>query len=305
MSEIRRLTGFTASGRLQLGNYLGAIQPLVAGQGGARTTAMIADLHALTVDHDPDALRRRTVEMARTLIACGVTAPIYRQSALPAHAELHYLLEATTGYGEAKRMIQFKEKAAGKEHVRLSLLTYPVLMAADILLHDTHEVPVGDDQSQHLELTRTVAGRFNERYGETFTMPVGLVPAFAARLMDLQNPAAKMSKSAATPAGTLFLTDTPEETRHKIRRAVTTPEGVKNLREILSAVSGEPAPDFDGYAHLKATVTDAVNETLAPIRARYAEIGPDTVESVLRMGLSEASARAHATVSRAKRAIGL
>jgi tryptophanyl-tRNA synthetase len=305
MSEIRRLTGFKPTGHLQLGNYLGAIRPIVSAQSDTESIAMIADLHALTVEHDPATLRSLTGEVASTLLACGVTGPIYLQSALSAHTELHYLLEATTGYGEAKRMIQFKEKSAGQQHVRLSLLTYPVLMAADILLHDTHEVPVGDDQSQHLELTRAVARRFNDRYGQTFTMPVGVTPALAARLMDLQEPERKMGKSSSSPNGTLYLLDPPEVTRHKIRRAVTTPPGVANLREILAAVTGEVTPEFDGYAGLKATVAEAVIELLAPIRKAHAELDTAAVDEALSRGLSHASARAHATVSRAKNAIGL
>ncbi|MBB5869794.1 tryptophanyl-tRNA synthetase [Allocatelliglobosispora scoriae] len=305
MSEIRRLTGFKPTGHLQLGNYLGAIRPIASARPGTESIAMIADLHALTVEHDPATLRSLTMEVASTLLACGVTAPIYLQSALSAHTELHYLLEATTGFGEAQRMIQFKEKSSGQQQVRLSLLTYPVLMAADILLHDTHEVPVGDDQSQHLELTRTIARRFNDRYGPTFTMPVGVTPTLAARLMDLQEPERKMGKSSSSPNGTLYLLDPPEVTRHKIRRAVTTPPGVANLREILAAVTGGPAPEFDGYANLKAAVAEAVIELLAPIRKAHDELAAEAVTDALSSGLSHASARAHATVSRAKNAIGL
>lgn len=187
----RSLTAFKPTGRLQLGNLLAAIQPLVAAQEHSDCVVMIVDLHALTVEHDPRRVRELTLEQAAVLIAAGVDptrTTLYVQSHLPEHAQLHYLLECTTGYGEARRMIQFREKSTGPDPVRLSLLTYPVLMAADILLHDTDEVPVGDDQSQHLELARDVAYRFNTRYGQTFTVPRAVTPTVASRIMDLADP---------------------------------------------------------------------------------------------------------------------
>ncbi len=173
---------------------------------------MIVDLHALTVEHDPRRLRALTAELLATLLACGVDpdrALCYVQSDVPEHAQLHYLLECATGYGEAARMIQFREKSRTEQHVRLSLLTYPVLMAADILLHDAAEVPVGDDQTQHIELARDVANRFNTRYGRTFVVPRAVNPPVAARVMDLTDPTGKMGKSAASDAGTILLLDEP------------------------------------------------------------------------------------------------
>ena len=195
---IRRLSGFQPTGHLHLGNYLGAIRPMVAGQRdtefprrldlrsaqdpGAESIVFVVDLHALTVEHEPARVRALTIEAATVLMAAGVDT-LYVQSHLPAHTELHYLLECATGYGEARRMIQFREKSG--PHTRLSLLTYPVLMAADVLLHDVDEVPVGADQTQHIELARDVAIRFNRRYGPTFTVPRAVNPPVAARVMDL------------------------------------------------------------------------------------------------------------------------
>jgi tryptophanyl-tRNA synthetase len=187
----RRLTGFTPSGDLHLGNYIGAIRPIVTGQAITDTVVFVSDLHALTLDHEPADVRRRTLEFATLLLAAGADpgACLFMvQSHVPEHTELHYLLECVTSYGEARRMIQFKEKARRQEHVRVSLLTYPVLMAADILLYDTEEVPVGEDQSQHVELARELAIRFNHRYGPTFTLPRTINPPVAARIMDLPNP---------------------------------------------------------------------------------------------------------------------
>jgi tryptophanyl-tRNA synthetase len=349
----RRLTGLTPSGHLQLGNLFGAIRPMVAAQqattgvdrthaitgmdrthastGVDRTHAItfISDLHALTLDHDPRRLRAITVEHATLLLAAGLDPArsiLYAQSQLREHTELHYLLECATGYGEAHRMIQFKEKSAGQAGVRLSLLTYPVLMAADILLHDIDEVPVGEDQSQHLELARDVAIRFNDRYGATFVVPRAVNPGVAARIMDLTDPTRKMSKSQSrtdTPAGTLFLLDPPDVLRRKVMRAVTDGErevrydpvakpGVANLLEILAACHGgdpaELAAGFaGGYGALKAAVADAVCEELRPIQARYAELAgdPGYVRGVLADGAERVRDRAAATVGRARQAIGL
>ena len=184
----RRLTGFTPSGNLHLGNYFGAIRPIIAEQHTTDTVVFVSDLHALTLDHDPAEVRERTLEFATLLLAAGLDpdACLFMvQSHVPEHTELHYLLESVTGYGEAQRMIQFKEKARRQQHVRTSLLTYPILMAADILLYDTDEVPVGDDQRQHVELARDLAVRFNTRYGPTFTVPRAVNPPVAARVMDL------------------------------------------------------------------------------------------------------------------------
>jgi tryptophanyl-tRNA synthetase len=321
----RRLTGFTPSGDLHLGNYVGAIRPIVAGQAGTDTVVFISDLHALTLQHDPADVRRRTMEFATLLLAAGADpdASLFLvQSHVPEHTELHYLLECVTGYGEAQRMIQFKEKSRRQEHVRMSLLTYPVLMAADILLYDTDEVPVGEDQAQHVELARDVAARFNARYGPVFTLPKAVNPPVAARIMDLTDPAAKMSKSAASAAGSLRLLDEPRVLRRKVMRAVTDTDGemaydpgrkpgVSNLLDILAACTGaEPralASRFDRYGELKQAVADAVVDTLTPVRERYLDLSrdPEHLRSVLRAGASRASKQAAEKVGQAKAAIGL
>lgn len=321
----RRFSGFQPTGPMQLGNYLGAIRPMVAGQYDTASVVSVVDLHAMTVDHDPALLPARTLEVATMLLAAGVDPDhtlFFVQSHVPEHSELHYLLECTTGYGEAHRMIQFKEKAGTQEHVRLSLLTYPVLMAADILLYDTSEVPVGDDQSQHVELARDVATRFNSRYGETLVVPDAVNPSFAARVMDLTDPTAKMGKTNFSPAGVLYLLDPPDVVRRKVMRAVTdtgtevrydrdAKPGVSNLLEILAACTGsEPATvaeGFDRYGDLKAAVADAVIATLDPVRQQYAELtdDPRRVPEVLHKGAARARDQAVATVARARHAIGL
>jgi tryptophanyl-tRNA synthetase len=323
-APIRRLSGFKPTGRLQLGNFLGAIRPMLDAQ-STESIVIIVDLHALTVEHDPRRLRELTTELLATLLACGIdpqTALCYIQSDVPEHAELHYLLECATGYGEAARMIAFRERSAGGSQVRLSLLTYPVLMAADILLHDAAEVPVGDDQTQHLELARDVANRFNTRYGRTFVVPRAVNPGVAARVMDLSDPTSKMGKSAAAQAGQLYLLDDPDTIVRKIARAVTDAEtrvrydpdrapGISNLLEILAGCTRDD-PElaslrYDTYAQLKDAVAQAVVETLAPIRCRYRELVAESghLDAVRREGAARARERAAATVARAKTAIGL
>jgi tryptophanyl-tRNA synthetase len=326
----RRLTGFTPSGDLHLGNYIGAIRPIVeARQDAADTVIFISDLHALTLEHDPATVRRRTLEFGQLLLAAGTDPErclFLVQSHVPQHAELHYLLECVAGYGEAQRMIQFKEKAAKaakQEHVRMSLLTYPILMAADILLYDTDEVPVGEDQKQHVELARDLAGRFNSRYGQAvFTLPRAVNPPIAARLRDLASPEAKMSKSSASTAGILLLLDDEKALRRKVMRAVTdtgnevlydaeAKPGVSNLLDILAACAGgdprELSGHFDRYGELKAAVADAVVDTVAPIRKRYDDFSarPDYVRTVLRRGAARARELAEVKLRRAKEAIGI
>jgi tryptophanyl-tRNA synthetase len=321
LTRTRRLTGFQPTGHLHLGNLLGAIRPLVAAQDAADSIAMIADLHALTVNHDPARLRATSLEVATLLLAAGVDprrTALILQSQVPEHTALHYLLESATGHGEAARMIQFRERTANGEPVRLSLLTYPVLMAADILVHDTEEVPVGDDQNQHLELARSVAVRFNARYGETFTVPRAARPETAARIMDLVDPAAKMSKSSASAAGRIGLLDPPEVVRRTVARAVTDtlgrvrhdPEhqpGVSNLLAVLTACGGRPPGELTSYGALKREVVDAVEAVLAPLRARHAELAADPghVRGVLAAGRERVRPPAAETVRRARRAIGL
>lgn len=321
----RQLTGFQPTGRLQLGNYLGAIAPAVQAQYQADTVILVCDLHALTVDHDASGLAAATRETAALLLAAGVDpqrCTFYVQSQVPEHAALHYLLECATSYGEAHRMIQFKEKAATQQLVRLSLLTYPVLMAADILLHDVDEVPVGDDQAQHVELTRDVAERFNGRYGNTFVVPKAVHPAVTARVMDLSDPSAKMSKTNASGAGVLFLLDPPEVLRRKVMRATTdsgrevrydpvAKPGVANLLDVLAGCVGDSpatlAGLFASYAELKTAVADSVVATLRPLQERYADLAADpaVLDGILRDGAERARDLASRTVARARDAMGL
>jgi tryptophanyl-tRNA synthetase len=322
----RVFTGLKPTGRLQIGNYLGAIRPLMdlAADAGHDVIVSVVDQHALTVEHDPGALRAHSLEMAATLLACGLDsrATLFVQSSVPAHTDLAYLLECTATYGEMTRMIQFKEKAHGQDSVRLSLLTYPALMAADILAYQTDLVPVGADQRQHLELTTTLARRFNTRYGSLFTVPRALTPPTAARVKDLRDPTSKMGKTGSDGAGVLFLRDTPDVLAAKIRRAVTDtdPElsfdpasrpGVANLAVLLAALTGTtPQAALDGLtgaAQLKAAVADAVIDTLTPIQTRYHQLIADPAELNRRLaaGRDHVSPIAAQTVRSARDAIGL
>jgi tryptophanyl-tRNA synthetase len=311
---------------VHLGNYLGAMRPIIAEQTSTDTVVLISDLHALTLHHDPAQVRQRTVEFATLLLAAGLDPDaclFLVQSHVPEHTELHYLLECVTGYGEAHRMIQFKEKSRRhQQQVRISLLTYPILMAADILLYDTDEVPVGEDQRQHVELARDLAIRFNTRYGPTFPVPRAVNPPVAARIRDLSAPTQKMSKSTSSPAGALRLLDEPTLLRRKILRAVTDTgttvvydpaqaPGVANLLDILADCTGEQphhlATQFDRYSELKHAVADAVVATLAPLRQRYLALTaePEHVQSVLRAGAKRAQQQASDKIRQAKSAIGL
>jgi tryptophanyl-tRNA synthetase len=321
----RVVTGLTASGRLHLGNYLGAVLPLLrlAADPANHALVFVADVHALTLEHDPQELRDRTRDLAATLLACGLDtdATLFVQSAVPAHAELGGLLLSAVTHGELTRMIQFRVKGEGQESVRASLLTYPVLMAADILLHQADAVPVGEDQRQHLELTRTIAQRFNGRYGQVFTVPNGVVPETAARVKDLRNPNAKMGKSTAGPA-TVYLTDSPVRLAATVRKAVTDldPElsydpdlrpGLANLAEILGALTGRSPQaaltGLHGAGALKTAVTEALVETLRPVRERYAELMTDraALDDVLAAGARVATAHAAPTLAAARQALGL
>lgn len=326
----RVFTGLKPTGQLQIGNYLGAIRPLlgVAADPDHDVTVAVVDLHALTIEHDHALLRERTLEMAATLLACGLdpSAQLFVQSTVPEHTELHYLLESVATYGEMHRMVQFKDKADGQASVRLALLTYPSLMAADILAHQAAQVPVGADQTQHLELARTVAGRFNARYGPVFTLPEALTSTGGAttgsRVKDLRTPTAKMGKSGAASEGVIYLLDTPDAIAAKVRRATTDSDpvlgyhplerpGVTNLAVILGSLTAtNPRTVLDGIhgsGNLKVAVTDALIETLAPIQQAYAQIRADEPElrRVLRAGADAVRPVAHATVAAAREAMGL
>jgi tryptophanyl-tRNA synthetase len=325
LTRTRRYTGLKPTGHPQLGNLLGAIRPVVDDDPGHDTIVSIVDLHALSVDQDPRLLADLTLEFATVLLAAGLDTtrtPLYVQSHVGAHTGLHYLLEAATNFGEARRMVQFKEKSAQQKQVRLALLTYPVLMASDILLFDTDEVPVGDDQVQHVELARDIAVRFNQVYGPVFTVPKAVRPQVAARIMDLADPSTKMGKTNAAAAGVVFLLDRPDVIRRKISRAVTdslnsvaydpaAQPGVSNLLAIAGALTGVSpeslASGFAGYGALKAGVTDIVVEALRPLQIRYAELAadPTTVRAVLADGARRVAERADRTLSRARAALGL
>ncbi|MFJ5217854.1 tryptophan--tRNA ligase [Streptomyces sp. NPDC088354] len=326
----RVFSGIKPTGHLTLGNYLGAVRQWAAvNQHQAESLFCVVDLHALTVDHDPARVRRLSRQAATLLLAAGLdpaVCTLFVQSHVDEHARLAYLLECAATDGEMRRMIQYKEKAAQEPRrggsVRLSLLTYPVLMAADILAYRTDEVPVGDDQAQHVELTRDLAERFNQRYGPVFTVPRAVLPPVAARVMNLQDPAAKMGKSDDTGPGIVYLLDEPEAVRRKVMRAVTDSgddvaydreerPGVANLLEILSACSGRSpqqlAAEYDSYGALKKDTAEAVVEELRPLRERHAELAADPgyVDAVLRTGAERARALARPTVDSAYRAIGL
>ncbi|MFE5873412.1 tryptophan--tRNA ligase [Streptomyces roseifaciens] len=326
----RIFSGIKPTGHLTLGNYLGAVRQWVeVDQHKADALFSVVDLHALTVEHEPARVRRLSRQTATLLLAAGLDpaqCTVFVQSHVDEHTRLSYLLECTASDGEMRRMIQYKEKSARERttggSVRLSLLTYPVLMAADILAYGADEVPVGDDQAQHVELTRDLAVRFNQRYGQTFTVPKAVLPKVAARVMDLQDPTAKMGKSHAETSGIVYLLDEPDAVRRKIMRAVTdsgsevvhdreTRPGIANLLEILAACTGgnpaELAGGYSSYGALKRDTADAVLEVLRPLRERHAELcgDPAYVDAVLRDGAERARRIARPTVDAAYRAIGL
>jgi len=318
-----RLSGITPSGHVQLGNYLGAIR-----RWATDTTPddlyFISDLHAMTLAHNPARLRSLTRETLAALLAVGIDPMlVFVQSDLIAeHAALTWILECVCTFGEARRMIQFKQKSAGAESVRLSLFTYPVLMAADILLYGADEVPVGEDQSQHVELARALAKRFNGTYGDVFAVPRLALPDAAARIRDLADPARKMAKSATDAAGVVFLLDPPDLVRRKINRAVTdtlgqvtydpeTQPGVANLLEILAVCTGvtpaKAAVDIPDYATLKRTVADAVIAELAPVRERTVALldDPAELDRIRAAGAERARERARPRLSAAMRVTGI
>ncbi|WP_328449679.1 tryptophan--tRNA ligase [Streptomyces sp. NBC_00386] len=326
----RIFSGVKPTGHLTLGNYLGAVRRWAeVDQHRAEALFCIVDLHALTVDHDPGRVRRLSRQAATLLLASGLDpelCTVFVQSHVDEHARLSYVLECVATDGEMRRMIQYKEKAALERKrggsVRLSLLTYPVLMAADILAYGSDEVPVGDDQAQHVELTRDLAVRFNQRYGHTFVVPRATRPEVAARVMNLQEPTSKMGKSDDVGPGAVYLLDEPEAVRKKIMRAVTdsgqdvaydpeTRPGVSNLLEILAACEGgDPqtlSGGYDSYGALKKDTADAVVELLRPVQERHKELCTDSayVEGVLRDGARRAREMARPTVDSAYDAIGL
>jgi len=319
--DTRNLSLLKPTGHLGLGHLLGALRPMTAAQEDADCFYGIADLHALTVRHDPTSVRAHTTEMAALLLAVGLDrSTLFVQSRVPAHTELAYLLECVATTGELNRMIQFKEKGRGVDSTRVSLFTYPALMAADILLYRPTAVPVGDDQRQHLELTRDLASRFNSTYGTVFTVPEIVTPSAGARVMDLADPTSKMSKSGGGTAGAIRLLDPPDLIRHKVARAVTDSDtgpgavrsdraakpGVTNLLEILVACGGSPE-GITTYGALKRAVTDAVVAALTPIQRRYADLAadPDYVTSVYDTGSVRCREVTAPVLAAARTAMGL
>lgn len=324
---MRVLSGIQPTGRLHLGNHLGAIRQFVELQDRAECLFCVVDLHAMTVDWDPAALAGDTLQIAALYLACGIDperSVVFVQSHVPQHCELNWLLGCIAGFGELQRMTQFKDKARGRDSVPFGLFAYPVLMAADILLYRADAVPVGDDQRQHLELTRDLAERFNSRFGPTFPLPDPFIGQVGARVMSLQNPAEKMSKSSPDPNGRIELLDAPATVRAKLRRAVTDsgrevrhdPEAkpaVSNLLEIFALVSGETVPALEarygdgGYGPFKNDLAEAVSAFLMPIqeRFRHLEHAPDHLAAVLRAGAERATAIAAPTLREVRRRVGL
>jgi len=323
----RVLSCIQPTGDVHLGNYLGALRNWVGGQHECDAFHGIVDLHALTVTDTPGVIGAATLTTAAALFAVGLDpeiATVFVQSHVPEHSQLGWVMECTVSFGELSRMTQFKDKSAKREgeFISAGLFTYPALMAADILLYDADEVPVGDDQRQHLEITRDVAIRFNSRFGDTFVVPKAAVPKAGARVMDLQDPTSKMSKSSTTDAGLVNLLDPPSVIAKKFKRAVTDSDsevrydraakpGVSNLLEILSACTGESpealADRYTQYGPLKGDTGDAVIALLEPVQQRYHELMDDRAElaRLLRTGADKAGAVAHATLERTYAHMGL
>jgi tryptophanyl-tRNA synthetase len=330
-AALRIFSGIQPTGDKHLGNYIGAIRQYVAGQDRGDALYCIVDLHALTVAHDPDVLRRSVYDLTALLVAAGLDPTrclLFRQSDVPEHTELSWMLCCLTEVGRLQRMHQFRDKSvAQRELVNAGVLFYPVLQAADVLAYGAHEVPVGEDQREHLELMRDVARRFNSRFGgsrEVLVVPEHRIPEIGARIMDLQEPTRKMSTTGGSVEGTVYVLDEPDVIEHKIRRAVTDsgtgiargPDkpGVSNLIEIMAVARDCTPEDIEaqlasarGYGDLKAAVAEATVEMLAPIRARYTDLRADerTLEAILAAGSERARAIAAATLADVRQCIGV
>jgi tryptophanyl-tRNA synthetase len=326
----RIFSGIQPTGEAHLGNYLGAVRNWVAYQEEYDAIYCVVDLHAMTVEHNPATFADEALSKAMELLAAGLDperCTLFVQSHVHQHTELAWILNCVATVGELRRMTQYKDKSAkagGQESVTAGLFDYPVLMSADIALYDTDLVPVGDDQRQHLELTRDIVGRFNHRFGPTLRLPEAAIPKVGARVMDLQNPTAKMSKSDSSPMGAVLLVDPPDVVAKKIRSAVTDSgrdvrydreekPGISNLLDILSATTGQAIPDLEaeygsaGYGAFKGVVAEAVVERLAPVRERYEELraDPGETKATLRRGAEKATAIAAPVLGRVKAAVGL
>ena len=307
---MRIFSGIQPTGAKHLGNYIGAIRQYVAAQDEGDTFICIVDLHSITVAYDPEDLRESTLSLAALLLASGLEpdrCTLFVQSHNPDHPEATWLLSAVTSFGELRRMTQFKDKSEQQEFVSVGLFTYPVLQVADVLLYQTDVVPVGEDQRQHIELTRDVAERFNARFGETLVVPRVVVPELGAKITDLQEPTKKMSTTGGTPQGTVLLLDEPDTIRKKIKAAVTDSgrevrrgpgkEGIENLISILSVVADETPDEIEarydgaGYGQFKTDVAEAVVEFVGPIQSRYRELRDDPAELMRLLAIGDEKAR--------------
>ncbi|GGD73431.1 tryptophan--tRNA ligase [Lacimicrobium alkaliphilum] len=329
MSKPIVLSGCQPSGQLTIGNYMGALKQWVAMQQDYDCLYMLVDLHAITVRQEAKALHEATLDGLALYLACGIDpqqSTLFIQSQVPEHAQLAWVLNCYTQMGELNRMTQFKDKSARNiNNINAGLYTYPILMAADILIYQANQVPVGDDQKQHLELARDVATRFNNIYGETFQIPEPYIPEFGARIMSLQDPAKKMSKSDDNPNNFVGLLEEPKKIAKKIKKAVTDSDeqariyfdpqekaGVSNLLTLLSGATGKSindlVPDYEGkmYGHLKTDVADAVVALLEPIQTRFHELRNDRSEldRVMKEGADKASERAAVTLKKVYEAVG-
>jgi tryptophanyl-tRNA synthetase len=324
----RVLSGIQPTGEVHIGNYIGAIRHWVADQHVNESFFCLVDLHAITLPHDPETLRAKTVDVAAILLAAGIdpaVATLFVQSHVHEHAELAWVLNCYTTFGELRRMTQFKEKSAKAEResfVSVGLFDYPVLQAADILIYHADLVPVGEDQRQHVELTRNVATRFNQRFGETFTLPQPSIPPVGAKIMDLQNPLAKMSKSADSPQGTLLVNDPPDVIAKKIKTAVTDSgrdviaredkPAISNLLTIYSVADGRSVPELEaayhgkGYGELKADLSEVLVTFLQPFQQRYKDLmtDPGEVERQLEVGARKAQGVAAKTLAAVYERVG-
>ncbi len=316
------------AGSFHLGNYLGAVRQWVALQESHDAFYMVVDLHAITVPQDPEELRANTRLATAQLLAAGLDpdrCTLFVQSHVPEHAQLAWVMNCLTGFGEASRMTQFKDKSAkqGAERASVGLFTYPILQVADILLYQAHEVPVGEDQRQHIELTRDLATRFNGRFGDTFTLPKPYILKETAKIYDLQDPAVKMSKSASTPKGLINLLDEPKATAKKVKSAVTDTDtvirydvvekpGVSNLLTIYSVLTGTGIPELEekyagkGYGALKTDLAEVMVDFVTPFKERTQQYldDPETLDSILAKGAEKARAVAAETLSRAYERVG-
>jgi tryptophanyl-tRNA synthetase len=307
---MRIFSGIQPTGEKHLGNYIGAIRQYVDSQDEAEPFICIVDLHSISVAYDPEELRESTLSLAALLLASGLDpdrCTLFVQSHNPDHPEAAWLLSSVTSFGELRRMTQFKDKADQQEFISVALFTYPVLQAADILLYQTDAVPVGEDQRQHIELTRDVAERFNARYGETLALPKVVTPKLGAKILDLQEPTKKMSTTGGTAQGTVQMLDEPDVIRKKIKSAVTDSgrevrrgegkEGIENLISIMSVATGQQPEAIEsryqgaGYGDFKADVAEAVVELLAPIQSRYRELRNDPAELQRLLALGATKAR--------------